>query len=402
MIPRFNRNVWLLLAGSMLTYLAAGIFAVDFNLYVLAVGIHTDELGRILSAAPFAQMLAAIPIGVFAERLGFRKAFLVIYTLAGLSLFGQAATSNATMIYAAAFLQGLALSGDFVVRLPFLAANTLGSQRTAVFSLDAILSGSAYALGALLAGFLPNLFQAASLDLPSAYRATLYCAGAILLLAALPVFLIRDTTHLAGRKISLRPYLWGIDRFTVQSAGIEFFIGLTFGLIVPFMNLIFLNHLGSSREFYASVEALAFVPTILLTLFGPYLARKLGIIQAITLGRLLMPLAILVLGLVSLPNLGAGSYWVYLALFRATQSIWFAFTMETAAPSAKTALSAWLGITFQLGMMISAPLTGLLLAQSDYLLPFMLSAGAALVTAGLTWAFMRSRIPEAASEASSG
>ncbi len=82
MIPRFNRNVWLLVGGSMLVYLASGIFAVDFNLYVLSVGIRTDELGRILSMAPFAQILAAIPIGFFAERLGFRKAFLAIYGLA--------------------------------------------------------------------------------------------------------------------------------------------------------------------------------------------------------------------------------------------------------------------------------------------------------------------------------
>ncbi len=40
---------------------AQGIFAVDFNLYILSLGVTADTLGAVLSAAPFAQALASWP-----------------------------------------------------------------------------------------------------------------------------------------------------------------------------------------------------------------------------------------------------------------------------------------------------------------------------------------------------
>lgn len=157
-ISGFNSNVRLLLVATSLSYLATGIFNVNFNFYILSLGIQADNLGRILSAAPLGHMLVAIPIGFFAERLGFRKAFLMIYSVAGLMLLLQVSTSNFFVIATAAFMSGVAISGDFVVRLPFLSANIGEADRTFLFSIDAFLTGLTYAIGALLGGFLPNLF----------------------------------------------------------------------------------------------------------------------------------------------------------------------------------------------------------------------------------------------------
>ncbi len=384
-IRKFNRNVRLLMLASMLSYLASGIFSVDFNLYILSLGIKADGLGKILSAAPFAHMLAAIPIGFFAERLGFRKAFLVIYSVTGLALLMQVATSNVLVITSAAFMAGLAISGDFVVRLPFLSANVEDSERTYVFSMDSFLSGITYALGALLAGYLPNLFQSLSLDLTSAYRYTLYFSGVLMALAVIPVLMIKDHSHLEKKKISLSPYLWGIDRFTVKAATIELFIGLTFGLIVPFMNIIFLYHLNTTREFYSRVEAFAFIPTMIATLIGPLLALRYGNVRAITFGRFLVPFFLISLAFTFSPILGTGSYLGYKALFSMSQSLWFAFATATATKKSKAALSSWLEITFQVGMVIAAPTTGFLLAKGNFSLPFYMSAAAAVATCVLTW-----------------
>jgi MFS family permease len=387
-IRKFNRNVRLLLLASMLSYLATGIFSVDFNLYILSLGIKPDQLGRILTAAPLAHMIAAIPIGFFAERLGFRKAFLVIYSVTGLALLFQVASSNVYLITGAAFVGGLAISGDFVVRLPFLSANVQDTERTHVFSMDAFLSGITFAVGALLAGFLPNLFRSLSLDLTTSYRTTLYFSGILMALAVIPVLMIKDHSHLEKRKISLSPYLWGMDRFTIKAATIEFFIGLTFGMIVPFMNIIFLYHLNTSREFYSTVEAFAFIPVILATLIGPILVARFGNVRAITLGRSLVPVFLIILAFTIQPLLGSASYWSYKALFSMSQSLWFAFAMATASKKSKAALSSWLEITFQIGMVVAAPTTGFLLSKSNYSLPFYVAAGAAVATAVLTWVFM--------------
>ena len=58
--------------------------------------------------------------------------------------------------------------------------------------------------------------------------------------------------------------------------------------------------------------------------------------------------------------------------------------MDTAAPRGKAAASAWLEITFWIGMAIAAPATGFLLARQSYTLPFLISAAAAVVTGFLT------------------
>lgn len=385
LIKSFNRNIHLLLLGSVLSGIAQGIISVDFNLYILSVGIEPDSLGKILSAGPFAHALASIPIGFLGELLGYRIAFIAIYGIAGLSQLAQVATPNVTLISAAAFVGGLALSGNFVVRLPFLASNAEPSKRTHVFSLNSLLHSLTLAIGSLLAGHLPNLMQWFTSDLTLQYRYTLYLAGLFTLISVLPMFFITPPeTPRRHRKISLYPYLWGMDSFTTKSAIIELFIGLTMGLILPFMNLYFIQHLGTSREYFSTIAALAVIPTTLAAAFGPLIADRLGDFRAILVSRYLIPLTTIIMALTTSPLLGSGGYWLYRALFTMGQALWFAYAMATAAARAKVAVSAWLEITFWLGQALAALITGNLLADSNYVLPFYLSSGAAIATGVLT------------------
>jgi len=396
-IRGFNRNVRLLLIASVLSSLTLGIFTVEFNLYILSLGIKVDVLGVILSAGPFAHALGAIPIGFLSEVIGYKKTFLIVYLLAGLSQLVRVATPNVGLISAAAFIEGLVISGNFVVLLPFLAANVGDSGRTHVFSVNSLLSSLAMALGSLFAGYVPNLIQFISPDITTQYRYTLYIAGALTLLAVAPVLMIKDHTlpqtseREEKKRISLYPYLWGIDRFTAQAAIVELFIGLTVGLLNPFMNIYFLYHLGTSREFFSGVEALVFIPTIIATALGPTLAARLGIARTMTMARYLIPVTTVVMALTTIPLAGASTYWLYKALFAVAQPLWFAYAMDAATPKAKVAVSAWLEITFWIGIGLAARLTGGSFAQSNYTLPFYLSAAAALVTAVLIQVFVGSR-----------
>jgi predicted MFS family arabinose efflux permease len=123
---------------------------------------------------------------------------------------------------------------------------------------------------------------------------------------------------------------------------------------------------------------------MLATAIGPAIALRLSNIGAVRAARFLVPISTMVMALTTNPFLGTGGYWAYRALFMMSQSIWFAFVMETAAPRAKAATSAWLEITFWIGMGLAARVTGTLLAQTNYALPFYISTASALVTAILT------------------
>lgn len=400
-IRQFNRNIRLLLVASVFGGIASGILDVDFNLYVLSLGIAPDSLGQILSAGPFAHVLAAIPIGFLGEVLGYRTAFIIIYGITGLSQIAQAATGNAYLIAAAGFVGGLAVSGNFVVRMPFLAVNSTPKQRIHVFTLNSVLHGVTYAVGSLLAGYLPNLLQRFGLGLTVQYRTTLIFAGVLMALAVLPMLrlegppIARERRH----KISLSPYLWGIERFTIESSIVELFIGLTLGLIVPFMNIFFIYNLGVTRETYSGVVALSVIPVTVMTILGPILAFYAGRRRTITVSRYLIPITTLILGLTTNALVGSGAVWAYRALFSVSQALWFAYAMERASARSKMATSAWLEITFWLGQGLAALVTGSLLARSDYALPFYLSTGAALITALLTHWIVRTKMPKMAEAA---
>ena len=387
---KLNRSTQLLLVATALGGIAQGIFSVNFNLYILSLGIDADALGSILSAGSFGNMLGSIPMGFLGEIFGYRAAFFAIYAIAGMTRLARVATAHAPSILIAAFMGGLVMAGNFVIRLPFLAANADESNRAHAFSLSLLTSTVSFSLGSLAAGYIPNLLLWLSPDLTMRYRFSLYLGGALTLLSVIPIMMIKDRVPRRKKRISLFPYLHGVDRFTIMVATIELFLGLSMGFSNPFINVHFVYGLGTTREFFGTIAALAIIPTTIATALGPSLAARWGKVRTITVARVLVPVALVTLAVTTRPLLGTAAYWLSRAIHMMAQSMWFAFTMEAATPRAKVAVAAWLELTFCLGMAIGSRLTGSLLATSNYALPFYLSAGAAGLTGALTHLFVGS------------
>lgn len=392
-----NHNVWLLFFASVLHGTSQGIVAVVFNLYILSLGIGADVLGRILSASPLAQAVGSIPIGFLAEMIGFRRSFLFVYVIAGLASLLQASTGSIPLIAVAAFIGGLALSGDFVLRLPFLAVNSNTSQRIRVYSVSSMLFSLSVSLGSLLAGYLPALLLRVVPDLTTAYRYTLYVGGALTLSALLPCMRVNEAPPKRTRAISLQPYLWGMDRFTLQQAIVSLFVGLSFGTIMSFANVLFVYKLGTTREFFGTVAALSIVPVTVGTVVAPSVARRLGGVPAVTWLRSAIPASLITLAVTSSPIIGAVAYWGQRVLAMMSQPLSFAFAMDAASEKSKAPVSAWLNVTFWLGNAIAAPVTGLFIARDNFAMPLFLSSAAALLAAFTNQAFfgpLASRLEE--------
>ena len=389
----FDRNVQLLFLTTILNWVGQGIFLVAFNLYVLSMGIETDILGRILSIGPFAHALASIPFGLLGEKIGHKNGFMAIYLIGGVSCLMQATTPNVSLIAAAAFFGGLALAGDFVMRLPFLATNAKEEHHTRVFSLDGLLTSASFSIGSLLAGYLPNLLLGLSPDLTTRYRYTLYVGGLLTLSAMVPALLMRPRprSRAKDKRVNLSSFLWGIDRFTVQLAIIQLFVGMTMGLVLPFMNVYFTYELGISREFFGTIAALAIIPVAIATSVGPSLAKRMGTVRAVTASHFVILSCTLALALTNHGLVATAAYWGFRAIRSMGASLWFSFAMGAAAPRAKAAASAWLDITFWLGMGIAAWVTGRLLAVDNYSMPFYLASATAMVAGLITHVFMSSR-----------
>ena len=390
LIGQLNRECRLYFLGISLNSFTSGVFSVLFNLYILSLGISPEALGAILSAGPFAQVLGSIPVGFLMERIGYKKTILLVYGMAGVARLLQLVSPSVPLIAVASFAGGLAFSGDFVVRLPFLSSNIAPEQRAQVFSLNSIIMSIMMAAGSLLAGYAPSLFQAFGLSTSAAYQLLLVLAG-LLALSSVGLFWRLHPTPPAepAGKISLAPYLWGINRFTVQTGGISLFVGLSLGLTGPFMNIYFLYHLGASREYFGVVSALSIIPSLISTTTGPLLARKIGATRSATLLRGLVPFFCINLALTTAAWSGTISYWLINALNIAAQPLTFAFAMRAARPVDRAAVTAWLNATFWLGVAIAAPLAGGFIDQANYQAPLFIAGGSILVAALLNEFFFQ-------------
>jgi MFS family permease len=213
-------------------------------------------------------------------------------------------------------------------------------------------------------------------------------AALVAVCAFLPCLGIREP-HTEGppRKISLAPYLWGMDRYTVRQAVTSLFVGISLGLTTPFMNIYFLYHLGTNREFFGTVSALVIIPAMIATALGPLLSARVGQVRAVTLLRSIIPF--LLVNLAVFPNRWGGtlSYWGTSALNTTAQPISFAFAMQAASKKAKSACSAWLNVTFWLGNAAAAPLAGAFMVQSNYRMPLFIAAGSILIAGVLNQIF---------------
>lgn len=386
----FRRNVRLYLWVSVIDGAARGIFSVVFNLYILSLGIEADVLGLIAAAAPLATALGSIPAGFVTEVLGHKRALALIYATLGLSIALQVSVLTVPWIVAAAFLGGLASAGSFVVRLPFLAANSDRSQLTYAISASLLLFNLANAAGALLGGYLPSWARWVSPRLSVAYRLTMYVAAAVAVLAVVPVWRMSAAGTGVKKRISPSLYLWRLDGTTVKVGAIAICRGLSLGVTIPFLNVFFVYHLGASREFFGTVRALEIVPRSLATALGPAVASSIGLVRSVALMRSLAAIPILAMTAAALPILAALAVWVYRVTAGMAQPLTFTLAMQAANEATRGVTAAWLNVAFWLGNTLAAPVTGWFIAQSNYLAPFYLSALATVVAGLLNYLFFGS------------
>ena len=184
-ITRQNQNVKISFVFKSLYGFSQGIFLVIYNLYLIELDIPLDMIGMVLSANPLALAVGSIPVGYLTEIIGFKKSFLLIYGISGISLLAQIFISRVELMMIAAFICGLALSGDFVANMTFLAHNTTEDDRTKIYSYSSLFFNLFISIGSLIAVILPNILINLELSILIVYRLTLLISGGLLVAASL-------------------------------------------------------------------------------------------------------------------------------------------------------------------------------------------------------------------------
>jgi len=378
-----DRNIKLYLLTVLLVNIGFGVIEADFNLYILSMNMSPDFLGVILSLTPFAQVLAAIPIGFLAEKIGSKRSLILVNLVVGFSYLLRVFSPNQTLILLGSFILGTVRTGYFIIQMPFI-SQYAGKQKDKEYSFASITIYSSTAIGNLIGGFLPALLASLFINETSTYRMIMVCASLLIILGTTPLLFLKKDKPADTRKISLSPYLKGIDKNTVRFAGIEFFLGTGFGFLLFYMNIIFVYYYKSNLQAYGTMSAVLIIPIVILLLAGPSLAKKYNGLRIILITRILSSVFAVFTIITTNPLIGASAYIIFRSLIGAGTSLWLSFASSVATNRSRTATSAWLEITFQIGFIAAALGGGHLIARGSYPALGIISAGSMVIAYLLT------------------
>lgn len=154
--PRLPRNVYILLCFTLGKGFQLSIATLTVNYYAHSLGYRQDFVG-VLSAMPaIGSLVAAVPIGFLADRLGRKKILIGTAILTPLFLAGIGLGTSAPWLLICAFMQGVVSTAYWVTNLPLLTESTTERQRVGVFALNSFLLLGVGALGSLLGGAIPE------------------------------------------------------------------------------------------------------------------------------------------------------------------------------------------------------------------------------------------------------
>ena len=360
-----NKNIKLYLLTTLLINVGFGVIMADFNLYILSMDMSPDFLGIILSMTPFAQVIAAIPIGFLAEKAGNKSTLILVNLVVGFSYLLRVVSPIQTLILIGSFLIGTVRAGYFIIQMPFI-SQYAGEQKDVEYTFVSIVFYSAMAIGNLIGGFFPAFLGPMIPDETLAYRAILIGASLLIIFGTIPLFFLDKDKPKDTSKISLSPYLNGIDKNTVKFAGIEFFLGAGLGFLIFFMNVIFIFYYNSSLQAYGTMSVLLIIPTVVFLIVGPALAKKYNGLRVIIISRILCAAFALLTIITKNVFIGAFAYVVFRSLLGLGTTLWISFASSVATRRSRTATATWLEITFQIGFAVAALYGGKLIARGAY------------------------------------
>jgi MFS family permease len=382
-------NVRLYFWVSAIEGTARGIYSVVFNLFVLSLGIAAGRLGSIAAAAPLATAVGSVIAGVAADAVGYKRALIAVYAALAASIWLQSATASPKVMVLAGLLGGLASAGGYVMRLPFLAHNTSAGRLPYAMSTSLVLYNLANSLGSLLGGYAPGRVARLLPDLSAAYRLSLYASAAVAALALIPAARMTETPEGRERRLDASRYLWRLDVMTVKVACVALIRGISLGVAIPFLNVLFVHHLGASREFFGTMRALEILPITIATALAPAFSAALGMVPLIAFLRVGAAVPMWIMAVTGAPMIGAFGNWAYRAATCMAQPLTFSLAMQAVPEQARGAAASWLNVAFWLGNTMAAPMTGWFMARSDYRSPFQVAAGATVVAGVLNLVFFR-------------
>ena len=385
-----NVNVKLLLLRTIVMGLYSGIYGVIFNLYILDMGFRADFVGLLLSVTLLTSSLMSVPAGVLCDRFDRRKLMIasnVLSVAAVLPIF-VLHSPGALVLFSA--LYGAFSSISAVCLTPILSDNC-GGETVHVFSANASLGWIATVAGSALGGLLPGLW-ARYCAAWNSYRLTLLFAFVLLAASCIMLALLKVCGPGPRYRPKKRPFRLAdlrpsptVLKFTLTSVT----FGVASGMIVPYFTIYFMKvlHMDVLQIGLTSAAAGAFM---IVGLVGtPFLASKIGKVRSAVVSKLLSAPFLILMALSTDLALAAIGYIVYMFLINMAGPATTSFQMEQIHPREQGFAVGLMQTGNWLAISASSLISGILIANGDFLVPFLLTVAGYVATAVLLYHYFK-------------
>ncbi|WP_231844849.1 MFS transporter [Methanocella arvoryzae] len=391
-VRQFTPNARKFLAYEFFLALNAGIYGVIFNLYVLKLGYHEDFLGLILSVMSVSTGLFALPAAIVCDRIGRKNTLVLSSILLAVALALLYTIATGWMLLFMGVCYGIAMAFSIVAGNPFMAENSSGEERMYLFSMNSVVYTVAAIFGNLCGGMLPTVIAGAAGVSPEAvlpYRYTLYLSLIAVLITLVPLAMIKENRPpVADRSERLRMVAQVIRTPTVQRlVAVNILIGIGAGMIVPFFNVYFHKVLAAPTEQIGVIFSIGQVTMIIGLLLIPLLTERVGKVRTIAITQLLSIPFLILIAVTTNIYLAGFAYVMRMTFMNMANPAISNFNMELLGDRERATVSSLTSMGWYLFLALSTYVSGIMMANDNYLLPYMITCVVYLLAAVAYYVF---------------
>jgi len=388
----FSHNARAYLAYYFLLSVHLGVYGVIFNLYILRLGIGDGELGLMLSVVYISMGLAAVPAALLCDRIGRKWTLAISISITTFSLLMLYTIISMDWLLLFSIVYGVGVSIYTVAGSPFLMENSTPDERMYLFSINSALSQVAYIIGCLAGGAMPGLLIRAGVNAssPEVYRYTLFISLVVIALSAVPILFMNEAKRPVKPIKRLAVLGETIKEHKVQKLiVINGLVGIGAGMIVPFFNVYFQSLMSASAGQIGTIFSAGEMVMVIGLVIIPLLTTRFGKIRTIAITELASIPFLIMLALTTNIFVAAFAYIMRMTLMNMANPAINNFNMEIVSEEQHATVSSLTSMSWYICQALSAYLSGLMMAGSNYVLPFMVTCVTYICSASLYYIFFR-------------
>lgn len=375
-IQGFGPDIKLFLVYNLLANIGYGVIELIFNLYLLELDLREDYIGEWRAVQTICMAAGAASVGTILNRFGTWRGIVGGFSLIIASSLALAFAEDPQVLLVLAGVYGASLAFLFSPLMPFILEWSAADQRQHVAAISFSVVSLSSTIGSLVGGFAPSLLAtvvpAITHGSIEAYRWALATGTIVAALGLIPLFLMGAPRRAKRRRevhASVVPETTAERRQVRRDMGVFILAGgimsIGVGMVQPFYN-VFLKTLGASDHQVGYVYALGGATAALVGLGAPYMANRMGSLNAVVFLRLsIIPFY---LPLIFFPNFGL-AVLAFIARQISISMAWpidSTFIGELLPPRARAGIYGLRSTAWNIGFAIASFAAGRIIVESGY------------------------------------